>query len=162
MEDSEDLLVQHFDKYVTQNSLKKYREENTPVVCPVFQHPTEDTVVDHCHKTGCIRQVISREANSFLGKVENDFRRRGGVANCDLPSALMNLAKYLRRERSGILHPTGATQLTKRFKRLPLEKQVKILHRFGYSQDEIQAAKNAENRGKMYRDVITGKKEGAK
>jgi hypothetical protein len=68
----------------------------------------EDAVLDHCHKTGLIRQVLHRGCNSLLGKIENsmprsrvDIRRLEGIAH--------NLVNYLNTTHTQIRHPTHLT-----------------------------------------------------
>ena len=69
----------------------------------------EDAVLDHCHKTGLIRQVLHRGCNSLLGKIENsmprsrvDIRRLEGIAH--------NLVNYLKTTHTEVLHPTHLTK----------------------------------------------------
>ena len=59
--------------YLPQNKIKEFREANKPISCPILDVKTDDWVVDHDHQTGMVRGVISRQANSLLGKVENFF-----------------------------------------------------------------------------------------
>lgn len=68
----------------------------------------DDAVLDHCHKTGFLRQVLHRGCNSLLGKIENsmprsrvDIRRLEGIAH--------NLVNYLTTTHTEILHPTHKT-----------------------------------------------------
>jgi hypothetical protein len=68
----------------------------------------DDAVLDHCHKTGFLRQVLHRGCNSLLGKIENsmprsrvDIRRLEGIAH--------NLVNYLTTTHTEIRHPTHKT-----------------------------------------------------
>jgi len=149
-----------FFRYLPQNKLAEYRKDNEPIVCPIFRHCTDDWVVDHCHYSGCVRGVISREANSMLGKAENFFRSRGKNAACTLPQALRFMADYLERERTGILHCTGATQIAKRFGRLPKDEQERILAKLGLPVADITKLRNSTQRKQQFRDIITGKWNG--
>jgi hypothetical protein len=69
----------------------------------------DDAVLDHCHKTGFLRQVLHRGCNSLLGKIENsmprsrvDIRRLEGIAR--------NLVDYLTTTHTEIRHPTHKTK----------------------------------------------------
>lgn len=83
---------------------------------------TEDPVLDHCHKTGLLRQVLHRGCNSLLGKIENsmprsrvDIRRLEGIAR--------NLVNYLTTTHTNITHPTHLTQEEKHAKLARKRKQ---------------------------------------
>ena len=98
---------------------KKEQYEKQNGICPILgiKIPLEDFVVDHQHRTkaepvgengaGMIRGAISRQANSWEGKVVNSFRRYGlhkfGVDICD---ALDNLSMYLRTYKTNLIHPS--------------------------------------------------------
>ena len=56
--------------YLSQNQIKEFREGNKPISCPILDIKTDDWVLDHDHQNGMVRGVISRQANSLLGKVE--------------------------------------------------------------------------------------------
>jgi len=75
-----------------------------------------DPVLDHCHKTGKIRQVLHRGCNSLLGKIENsmprsrvDIRRLEGITR--------NLVNYLTITHTEILHPTYKTPEERKMKK---------------------------------------------
>lgn len=96
---------------------KMYDEQNG--ICPILgvKVPLEDCVVDHCHRTktekigengkGLVRGCLSRQANSWEGKVVNSFRRYGlHNWNVDICDALEGLLNYLRYSKTNFIHPT--------------------------------------------------------
>ena len=94
------------------SEVKAYRQaqlKNQDYKCALCGEPVEDdAVLDHCHKTGLLRQVLHRGCNSLLGKIENsmprsrvDIRRLKGIAH--------NLIQYLTTQHTEILHPTHRT-----------------------------------------------------
>lgn len=139
--------------YVAQSELAKYREDNCPINCPILGHSDFIPVVDHDHKTGRIRGVVSSEGNALAGKIENFFRSRCVNGRWDLPEVLRAIAYYLEREQ-GPLHPVGTRQLTKRFGRMKRVEQHELLILAGAVDDEIDACKNAKDRTKLYRSKI--------
>lgn len=141
--------------YLPYGALKKYRESNTPDRCPILGHEEFDPVVDHNHKTGNVRGVVSRQGNSLIGKAENFFQRRCGCAAISLPEALRKAADYLEKEDEPVLHPKGLSQLCRRFKASAKSDQIKTLRAFGVILTEIEAAKSAAARTKLYRKVLT-------
>ena len=144
-------------KYLPQSKVAEWREQNTPEVCPLLGHALSDPVVDHDHKSGMVRAVISRQGNALLGKVENFFKSRCGHAECDLPDVLINMANYLRNTRTEVLHHVGARQLTSRFANNRKGVQVGLLVALGENKTEVTELKNTRERSKRYRDLITGK-----
>jgi len=141
------------EDYVAQNELAQYREENKPEACPILGHADFIPVVDHDHKTGRIRGVVSSEGNALAGKIENFFRSRCVHADWPLPKVLRAIADYLEREQ-GPLHPVGTRQITKRFNRMPRDEQKTLLRLAGATADEINACKNSTARTKLYRKKI--------
>lgn len=139
--------------YVAQDELAEYREENCPISCPILGHVDFIPVVDHDHKTGRIRGVVSSEGNALTGKIENFFRSRCVNGKWELPEVLRAIADYLEQEQ-GPLHPVGARQLTKRFNRMKRVEQYELLIRAGATDDEIDACKNSKDRTKLYRKKI--------
>lgn len=142
-------------QYIAQSKLAKWRKENTPDVCPILGCPMIDPVVDHCHRTGLIRGVISREANSLVGRVENYFYRYcESKCTCPPEQAVHNVAKYLEDYRTDILHPVGAKQLISRFKRKIKSEQEEILKDLKAKKCEIKACTNTKDRAKIYGSLI--------
>ena len=141
--------------YISQAELSEYRQENCPIVCPLLGMVEFTDVVDHDHKTGRIRGVVSNEGNALLGKIENFYRSRCVNSDWDLPKVLRGLANYLEEEQ-GPLHPVGTRQLTKRFGRFNKNKQYEILIQEGAEADAINVCKNSKERTKLYREYLIG------
>jgi hypothetical protein len=139
--------------YISQAELSEYRDEYCPISCPLLGMVKFNAVVDHDHKTGRVRGVVSNEGNALLGKIENFYRGRCANSEWDLPKVLRQLAFYLEEEQ-GPLHPVGTRQLTKRFNRMRKDKQATLLLSMNVSDDEIDACKNSNERTKLYRKAI--------
>jgi hypothetical protein len=140
--------------YLPQSTLAKWREANKPERCPILNSRVSDWVVDHDHRTGFVRGVISRSANSLLGKVENFLRNRCGEKPEDYPRILRNLADYLEREKVNVLHPVGLTQLCKRFKNyLTADEQHNVLLDIGAEHTDLDKCRNAIQRTALFRQL---------
>jgi len=147
-------------KYLSQNKIKDYRNANKPKQCPVLKVQTDDWVLDHDHQTGLVRGVISRQANSLLGKVENFFLRMCKQDKSKLPEVLRAMASYLERETLDVLHPVGLVQLTKKFKNsLTASEQVAELKSIGATKQELESCCNEKQRCKLYRELTKNKYE---
>ena len=133
-------------KYIPQNKLASYRKNNQPSRCPILDILTDDWVVDHDHQTGMIRGVISRQANSLLGKIENCYLKMCKGDKEFLPLTLLSLCTYLDTEKTGILHPVGAKQLANRFLRKKKEEQEEILLELNIEKSVIKSCNNAKDR----------------
>jgi hypothetical protein len=141
------------DDYVSASELAEWREDNKPPFCPVLGHEVFTPVVDHDHKTGRIRNVISLEGNALIGKIENFYRSRCVHAEYDLPKVLRCIADYLEKDQ-GPLHPVGTRQLTKRFSRASRTVQISMLEDLGADMQDVFACKNAKQRTALYRRTI--------
>ena len=119
--------------YISQTELAEYREANCPLGCPILGLRSFIPVVDHDHKTGRIRGVVSNEGNALLGKIENFYRSRCARTELDLP-------RVLRR------------QVTKRFGRMKKSEQEKLLRTV--SPEVLAECKNSADRTKLYRRMI--------
>jgi hypothetical protein len=141
--------------YIPSNKLKEWRLKNQPSVCPILKRKTNDWVVDHDHITGEIRGVISREANSLIGKIENTYKSLCKGSPEELPGVLENINSYLMQDHSGLLHPTGLTQLTKRFERnLKADDQRFALQTMGAEKSEINVCNNSKDRARLFRSLL--------
>lgn len=114
--------------------------------------------VDHNHVSGMVRGVISMEGNTFLGRVENSFRRFGTSSNLSLSEVLRNIADYLDQGDTDYLHPVGLKQLASRFNRLVVDDQVFALKMLKAKKSEIKACTNSKQRTSLYRKLITNGK----
>ncbi len=111
--------------------------------------------VDHNHETGMVRGVISMEGNTFLGRVENSFKRFGTSSTIGLPKVLRNIADYIENGDTKYLHPVGLRQLASRFKRLTVGDQEFALKKMGAKKSEIKTCINSKDRTKLFRNLIT-------
>lgn len=145
--------------YLPQNKLKDWRVEHQPKSCPLLLRKTSDWVVDHCHKSGMVRGVVSRVGNSLLGKIENFAYRRCQISQSHLPAVLRGIADYLEQEQLDVLHPVGLTQLSKRFKSLTSEKQKATLVDLGAKRKQLMECSNASERTKLFRELTKHKHE---
>ena len=143
--------------YLPQNKIKEYREKNKPLCCPILATKKDDWVLDHDHQTGLVRGVISRQANSLLGKVENFYMRMCKGDKEHLPGVLDAMAAYLEQEQLDVLHPVGLTQLSKRFKSLTSEKQKATLVDLGAKRKQLMECSNASERTKLFRELTKHK-----
>jgi hypothetical protein len=143
--------------YLPQNKIKEYREKNKPLCCPILATKKDDWVLDHDHQTGLVRGVISRQANSLLGKVENFYMRMCKGDKEHLPGVLDAMAAYLEQEQLDVLHPVGLTQLTKKFKGLTSEKQKATLVDLGAKRKQLMECSNASERTKLFRELTKHK-----
>ena len=147
--------------YLPQNKVKEYREAHKPISCPILDIKTDDWVLDHDHQTGLVRGVISRQANSLLGKVENFYLKMCKGQKEQLPNTLEAMASYLEQKTLDVLHPVGLTQLTKKFKySLTAHEQALELKSIGGSEADIGSCRNQKQRAELYRNLITNKYEG--
>ena len=143
--------------YLPQNEIKEYRDANKPSRCPILFIRTSDWVLDHDHQTGMVRGVISRQANSLLGKIENFFRTRCVHAEKALPDVLRRMADYLEFPQ-GPFHPVGVRQLTKRFSRAAVTVQKELLQQLNADSAAVAGCKNTKQRVKLYRKLLIAKK----
>lgn len=145
--------------YLPQNKLAKWREENKPIFCPILGTKLANPVVDHDHKTGEVRGVIDNNANALLGVCERKFFSYCSGKPEDLPRVLRDMASYLEKPPSMILHPVGLNQLCNRFAKLPKDDQLYQLYCFGAKESEINACKNNKQRKSLYRTLTKTKYE---
>ena len=140
--------------YLPQNKIKEFRDKHKPLCCPILASKKDDWVVDHDHQTGMVRGVISRQANSLLGKVENFYIRMCKGDREDLPGVLEAMSAYLEQETLDVLHPVGLTQLTKKFKNsLTAAEQVAELKHIGATKKELESCRNEKHRCELYRTL---------
>ena len=143
--------------YLPQNKIKEYRDKNKPPCCPILATKKDDWVLDHAHQTGLVRGVISRQANSLLGKVENFYMKMCKGDKEHLPRVLDAMAAYLEQEQLDVLHPVGLTQLCKKFKGLTSENQKATLVDLGAKRKQLMECSNASERTKLFRELTKHK-----
>lgn len=140
--------------YLPQNKIAEYRLRHKPICCPILSVKTDDWVVDHDHQTGMVRGVISRQANSLLGKVENFYLKMCKGDKEFLPVTLEAMATYLETARTDVLHPVGLTQLTKKYRNtLTAAEQISTLEDMGASREELDACTNLKHRAELFRKL---------
>jgi hypothetical protein len=144
--------------YLPQGKVADYRNANKPICCPILSIKTDDWVVDHDHQTGMVRGVISRQANSLLGKVENFYL---GMCKGDkefLPVTLEAMASYLETSNTDILHYQGLNQLKNKFKNnLTADEQRATLVDIGASKEELASCSNQKHRAELFRKLTKAK-----
>jgi len=146
--------------YLTQTKVKEYRDKHKPICCPILSIKIDDWVLDHDHQTGMVRGVISRQANSLLGKVENFYFKMCKGDKEFLPVTLEAMASYLEGSVTEVLHPVGLTQLTRKFRNgLTSEEQVLTLRDMGASKEELESCTNQKHRAALYRSLLKNKYE---
>ena len=146
--------------YLTQTKVKEYRDKHKPTCCPILSIKTDDWVLDHDHQTGMVRGVISRQANSLLGKVENFYFKMCKGDKEFLPVTLESMAAYLEGSITEVLHPVGLTQLTKRFaSHLTSAEQVATLADMGAGREELESCTNQKQRKELFRKLTKNKYE---
>lgn len=113
---------------LTAKALKEYRErqwlaQDKRCALTGYSISLEQAVVDHDHKTGHIRGVIHRGANSVLGKIENSYRRYG----MSLPMVYAmgrGLEQYLEQDHLwNPVYPSHRTEDEKRERRNALARK---------------------------------------
>lgn len=139
--------------YISQNKLAQYRKEHcVGMGCPILGRELSAPCVDHNHRTGMVRGVLSREGNVLLGKFENYLRKFcPDVPEEDYPKIAYNLGDYLERGDTKDLHPVGLKQLTSRFSRRPKGEQLHILEGLGV---RPEGKTNRAERTKLYREAM--------
>ena len=147
--------------YLKRTEIKSYREKHKPERCPILGGYTADWVLDHDHKTGMVRGVISRSGNAFIGKIENFLYTRCRQQYKNFPRILRAAADYLEKEQTDILHPVGLKQLVNRWATsLTSDEQSDVLEDMGATEDELKYAKrNAPRRKDLYRNLLKKKYE---
>jgi hypothetical protein len=146
--------------YLSQNQIAAYREKHKPLCCPILSSKTDDWVLDHDHQTGMVRGVISRQANSLIGKIENFYLKMCKGDKEFLPLTLQSIASYLEQEQTDVLHPVGLTQLTKKFKnKLTSAQQFSTLEDIGASREQLDACTNQKQRAELFRKLTKQKYE---
>lgn len=101
-------------KYNEVSTLREALSKENNGRCPICKEKIVqgEAALDHCHKTGHIRNTIHRDCNILLGKIENYIGRYGkrlrdmGV----LHTALSNIVEYIIQDYTeNPYHPTHKT-----------------------------------------------------
>ena len=113
-------------------------------------------VLDHDHKTGKVRGVISNQANILLGRIENYLDHR--VSSTLMAHIVIrNLYHYiLRNQQNNPFHPEGLRQVCRRFNTMKKDEQIRELLDLGISQETINECSNSRKRTNLYRKYLKG------
>ncbi len=112
--------------------------------------------LDHRHDSDCfVRGVLSRESNSFEGKVSGAFARYlSWMTSTSLPDVLRNLADYYEKGvDTRFRHPEYKKELTKVFMRLNSRQQTEFLSLY-----TTKVGSNNLQRKKIFQSLLTKKK----
>ena len=140
---------------IRDDEIAAYRDlfKNADNVCPILGIPLDDPVLDHDHKTGKVRGVISRQANTLLGRIENYLDHRVNSPLSDWGVVENVLAFLSRSDLDSDLkpfHPEGLRQVCKRFAKMKKAEQIESLERLcemeNVSLSEIDKCSNSRKR----------------
>lgn len=145
-------------KYIPYTKIAKFREDNKPEKCPIFECNLEDAVLDHNHNTGMVRGVLHRQSNAWLGKIENSWKRFGSFSAVDLSSALKNVCEYIDKGDTDYLHPNGLKQIISRFNRASKDEQINILKKNKCTKGQISSCNSSSDRSLLYRTSLIKRK----
>lgn len=155
-------------KYLTgsKKRLEEFWAEHRTDYCPISGLILSNKALDHDHDNGMVRGYIDGHINSMEGRIKSAYDKLPPEIklNCSLPMLLRGLADYYENPPiTGILHPKGARDLAKRFKRKSKGEQLEVLE--GYRQlgvinreIDLLSLKNEENRAKVFEQAIKTKK----
>jgi transcription-repair coupling factor (superfamily II helicase) len=105
----------------------------------------KQAVLDHSHDTQYVRAVISRQANAFLGKLENNFVRylRHWYPET-LSTFLRKAANYLEKpDDQRWVHPGWIKKVTAGFNKLPEAQKDVVLLNLGYEKGKNSTERKA-------------------
>jgi len=151
-------------KYLTQNKIKDYRNENRPDFCPISGATMTNPALDHNHDTGMVRGVIDGEINAFVGRIENAYKRLSlEVRQKPLPEMLRAVASFLEQPDTDVLHPVGARDNIRRFRNKSKDKQLELLEGLREAgmldrETDILACKNSDERTDLFASAIKADK----
>ena len=143
-------------KILRQKDIKKYRDSKLLYqkgIDPILDQEVVNPVLDHNHKHGFLRDVLDRETNQFLGKLESNFTRfiLWKYRSANLPDMLRRIATYLEQRRDSPLHPGFISLNIKKFSRLKLEDQkLVLLKECGY----LQVGKTKKENTSLYKAFL--------
>lgn len=100
----------------------KYLKKNSNI-CPLCKEPIapNDAALDHCHTTGHVRNVVHKDCNILLGKIENYIKRYGKRFRDPevLETFFQNVGAYMQEDYTGnMFHPTHKTPEDKELREL--------------------------------------------
>jgi hypothetical protein len=145
-------------KILKSKELKSFRETLLKAqnnIDPILNLPIINPVLDHNHDTGNVRQVLDRESNQFLGKLESNFKRfiRWKFPNVSLQEVLTNTVQYLNRDYLNttniVIHPNHVLKTQRKFNNLKVSDQHLIL-----KEANIEPGKTKKDNLKLYKKLI--------
>ena len=143
-------------KYLRDSEVKQYRDANLPPICPILGIPMDKPVLDHDHKTGKVRGVISNQANILLGRIENYLDHRVSCGQTT-QHVLLQLFSYVGRDQeNNPFHPEGLRQVCRRFNTLKKDDQIRELLEIGIPRETINECSNSRKRTNLYRKYLKG------
>lgn len=142
-------------KDITEYRNQLIKEQNN--IDPIILEEIKAPCLDHCHITGVVRQVLDREVNCLLGKIENAFRRYlGHKTKKPLVDVLENVIKYLKQDYTqNPLHPTSVKVELRPFRRLKAQKQIKILESLNQNPKSTLKGRVQQIRKLIIKNVIS-------
>lgn len=110
-----------------------------------------DCVLDHDHETQLVRAVLHRQSNSFVGKLENNFKRmiawwyEGSISDF-----LRDCADYLEKDfEKNYYHPAWLKKCQVEFNKLPEPLKGSVLRSLG-----LVDGRNKVERNKLFRKAL--------
>lgn len=121
---------------------------------PVTLLPIQNPTIDHDHQSSYCRGVLDREANQALGTCESGIKRFLGYTGIPIPVILRRFADYLENNKSDlqIIHPKSLSLIVKRFGRMKVEDQDRILFDLKLSTEGTKSMKAKRYRKYLMRD----------
>jgi len=131
------------------------KEQDNKCAITGLEIATGKHVLEHAHDDNMyIRGVAERSTNSFLGVVENAFKRHmKWWYNEDLPTLLLKCSEYLSREHdTRWRHTQWLKKVQTKFNSLREQQKDRVLIILGG-----EAGKNAADRKKKFKDLINNR-----
>jgi len=107
---------------MTQKEIKPLREDllkKNNGICPLCETDIREgeSCLDHCHKSGQIRNTLCKRCNSLEGQMKAKWIRSGVAKKVQFEVFLMNLSLYLNPDNYlPIIHPSHAARPRKLMK----------------------------------------------
>lgn len=113
------------------------------------------SVTDHDHEAQFVRGILHRQVNSFVGKLENNYKRMiGWWCNIPLPELLRLIAAYLELPPDKrYLHPGWIKYCKIQFNKLSESEKSKTLIRL-----DVQDGKNSKERKELFNKALLSRK----
>lgn len=135
--------------------IAKYKQKHQGKRCPLGGGSLTTPVLDHDHKTGYCREIVDRDLNQFLGKIETNYKRFVGHKKdaMSLENVLLLVSGYLRCDfSSNPLHPGWVDLQIRKFSRMNKKDQDKILKKHGLIPGKTSKERTKQLKVHMYRE----------